>query len=73
MRERGTGPAFMLLCECPRAWREPLRMAVLCVEELLGAISQSGMRWGVFAFPQHFLFVSLCGGFDPLTLLAVFK
>ena len=50
VRERGTGPAFMLLCECPRAWREPLRMAVLCVEELLGAISRSGMRWGVFAF-----------------------
>ena len=30
VRERGSGPAFMLLCECPRAWREPLRMVVLC-------------------------------------------
>ena len=29
--------AFMLLCECPRAWREPLRMAALCRELLLHA------------------------------------
>ena len=65
--------AFMLLCECPRAWREPLRMAVLCVEELLGAISRSGMRWGVFAFSQPSDFISSCGVFDALTLSAVFK
>ena len=37
VRMRGTGPAFMLLCECPRAWREPLRMAALCSEQVLRA------------------------------------
>ena len=30
VKERGSGPAFMLLYECLRAWREPLRMAALC-------------------------------------------
>ena len=50
VRERGSGLAFMLLCECPRAWREPLRMAALCSEQLLRATAWPVMRWGVFAF-----------------------
>ena len=70
VRERGTGPAFMLLCECLRAWREPLRMAALCRTLLLHAQPREVMRWGVIVFPQHFLFISLCCGFDPLTLSA---
>ena len=73
VRERGTGLAFMLLCECLRAWREPLRMAALCTELLLHASGWSVMSWSVFAFSLHSLFISLCGGFDPVTLLAVLK
>ena len=46
--------AFMLLCECPRAWREHLRMAALCRELLPRARAWSVMRWGVFAFPLCF-------------------
>ena len=37
MRMRGTGPAFMLLCESLRARREHLRMAALCSEQVLRA------------------------------------
>ena len=66
------GPAFMLLCECLRAWREPLRMAALCSELLLHARAWSVMRWGVFAFSLHSPFISLCCGFSPVTLSAVF-
>jgi len=60
----------MLLCECLRAWREPLRMAALCRTLQLHAQPTEVMRWGVIVFPQHFLFISLCCGFDPLTLSA---
>ena len=37
VRMRGTGPAFMLLCESLRARREHLRMAALCSEQVLRA------------------------------------
>ena len=37
VRMRGTGPAFMLLCESLRARREPLRMVALCSEQVLCA------------------------------------
>ena len=37
VRMRGTGPAFMLLCESLRARREHLRMAALCSEQVLCA------------------------------------
>lgn len=57
VRERGTGPAFMLLCECLRAWKEPLRMAALCSMQLLHHIVLLVIGC-VFFFQQLCLFAS---------------
>ena len=47
----------MLLCECLRAWKEPLRMAALCSMQLLHHIVLLVIGC-VFFFQQLCLFAS---------------